>query len=183
MILFPTEYVYLGRIGCWICKVMVICWRTPRFEQFARRHSGSLKLCHRTPRPGFSRLRREKILFWTSGAPELQLGPPLSLSLTRGPTYHLLPPLLLFSSSIAEQQPPSSTSPGHVGARMSWRAAAVAAMRALRLPVIGAPRPQSGHGGRCRCRGCRGGPPQPQRWPWKAAAPPLHLVLDRRYRC
>ena len=33
------------------------------------------------------------------------------------------------------------------------------------------------------CRGCRGGQPQPQRWPWKAAAPPLHLVLDCRRRC
>ena len=56
-------------------KVMVIYWLTSRFEQFARRHSGSLKLGHRTPWSGFSRLRREKILFWTSGAPEPQLGP------------------------------------------------------------------------------------------------------------
>ena len=54
---------------------MVIYWRTPCFEQFARRHSGSLKLGHSTPRPNFSWLMREKILFWTSGAPEPQLGP------------------------------------------------------------------------------------------------------------
>jgi len=51
-------------------KVMVVCSRTPSFDQFARRHSGSLKLGHRTSRPGFSRLRGEKISFWTSGAPE-----------------------------------------------------------------------------------------------------------------
>ena len=56
-----------------------------RFEQFARRHSGSVKLGHRTLWTGCSRLMREKILFLTSGAPEPQLGPPLSLSLTRGP--------------------------------------------------------------------------------------------------
>ena len=90
----------VGRIVCWTSKVMVICWRTPCFEQFARRHSGSVKLGHRTPRTGCSRLRREKVLFWTSGAPEPQLGPPLSLSLTRGP--HLSssssssPPLMFF---------------------------------------------------------------------------------------
>ena len=73
------------KIVCRTSKVMVVCWRTPRFEQFARRHSGSVKLGHRTPRTGCSRLRREKILFWTSSAPEPQMGPPLSLSLTRRP--------------------------------------------------------------------------------------------------
>ena len=64
---------------------MVVSWRTPYFEQFARRHFGSVKLGHRTPRTDCSRLRREKILSWTSSAPEPQLGPPLSLSLTCGP--------------------------------------------------------------------------------------------------
>ena len=34
-----------------------------------------VKFGHRTPRPSFNRLRREKFSFWTSGAPEPQLGP------------------------------------------------------------------------------------------------------------
>ena len=100
-------------------KVMVIYWRTPRFEQFARRHSNSLKLEDRTPWPSFSRLRREKILFWTFGAPKPQLGPPLSLSLMRGPhrpsSSSSFSPLLFFYcmrlAARAACRPHAATSP------------------------------------------------------------------------
>ena len=49
----------LGRIVCWTSKVMVLCWRTLILEHFARRHSSSVKLGHRTSRTGCSRLRRD----------------------------------------------------------------------------------------------------------------------------
>ena len=64
----------LGIIVCWTSKVMVLCWRTPTLEHFARRHSGSVKLGHMTQRTGCSRLRREN-----SGEMTF-LPPPLSSS-------------------------------------------------------------------------------------------------------
>ena len=60
--LFRIDIIFLG-INWDNCvadiKVMIICWRTLRFEQFARRYSSSVKLGHRTPRTGCNRLRRE----------------------------------------------------------------------------------------------------------------------------
>ena len=63
-------YLFIGIIICWTSKVMVLCWRTPTLEHFARRHSGLVKLGHKTSWTGCSRLRREKISFWTFGVPK-----------------------------------------------------------------------------------------------------------------
>ena len=85
LIVYLTSINFKGTIVCWTSKLMVLYWQTTTLEHFTTRHSGSVKLGHKTPRTGCSRLRREKISFWTSSAPEPQLVPPLSLSLTRGP--------------------------------------------------------------------------------------------------
>ena len=73
---------------------MVVCRRTPRFEQFVRRHSGSVKLGHRILRIGCSRSRRENFVLDIRCPSAIVGSAPLPLTDARAP-----PVIFFFLSS------------------------------------------------------------------------------------